>query len=76
MPLGLDHARKMRSLFDTPVLVSIPANSRMEAQYDLFIHPAPPQWTRIQDIRRLDRTLSVRGDSNEEISFERGNRHH
>jgi hypothetical protein len=73
MPLGLDHARKMRSLFDTPVLVSIPANSLMKAHYDLFIHPAPQQWTRIKDIRRLDRTLLVRGDDDDEISFERGN---
>jgi hypothetical protein len=74
MPLGLDHARKMRSLFDTPVLASIPGGSRMETQYDLFLHPTPPQWTQIKDVRRFDDTLVVRGDGNEEISLERGNR--
>jgi hypothetical protein len=74
MPLGLDHARNMRSLFDTPVLTSIPGGSRMETQYDLFLHPAPPQWTQIKDVRRFDESLVVRGDGNEEIRLERGNR--
>lgn len=74
MPLGIDHARKMRSLFDTPVLTSIPGGSRMQTQYDLFLHPAPAQWTQIKDVRRLDDSLVVRGDGNEEIRLERGNR--
>jgi len=74
MPLGLDHARNMRSLFSTPVLASIPGGSRIETQYDLFLHPAPPQWTQIKDIRRFDDSLAVRGDGNEEIRLERGNR--
>jgi hypothetical protein len=74
MPLGIDHARKMRSLFDTPVLTSIPGGSRMQTQYHLFLHPAPPQWTEIKDVRRLDDSLVVRGDGNEEIRLEPGNR--
>jgi len=75
MPLGLAHARKMRSLFDTPVLASIPAGSQMEVQYDLFLHRVPPQWTQIKDVRRFDRTLVVRGSGNEEITLERGVTH-
>jgi hypothetical protein len=74
MPLGLDHARKMRSLFSTPVLANIPGESRMETQYDLFLHPVPPQWTQIKDVRRIDDSLVVQGDGNEEIRLERGNR--
>ncbi len=74
MPLGLDHARNMRNLFDTPVLTSIPGESRMETQYDLFLHPSPPQWTQIKDVRRFDDSLVVRGDGNEEIRIDRGNR--
>ncbi len=74
MPLGLDYARKMRSLFDTPVLTSTPGASRLETQYDLFLHPAPPRWTQIQDVRRFDDSLVVRGDGTEEIRLERGNR--
>jgi len=72
MPLGLAHARKMRSLFDTPVITSIPAGSRMQARYDMFVHPVPPHWTQIKDIKPFDRTLVVCGDGNEEIKLQRG----
>ena len=73
MPLGLDHARKMRRLFDTPVLACIPGSSRMDTQYDLFLHAAPPQWTQIKEVRHPDGALVVRGDSSEEIRLKRGN---
>jgi hypothetical protein len=76
MPLGLDYARQMRNLFDTPVLGSLPAGSRLEARYELFLHPAPPQWTQIKDVRPLDRTLVLTGGNNEEIRLNRGNRFH
>jgi hypothetical protein len=72
MPLGLAHAREMRRLFDTPVLRSIPASSRLQAQYDLFLHPAPHQWTQIKDVRQTEHTLVVQGDSDEEIKLQRG----
>jgi hypothetical protein len=79
MPLGLAHAREMRRLFDTPVLRSIPAKSCLQAQYDLFLHPAPPQWTQIKDVHQTEHTLIVRGDndrgdSDEEIKLQRGKR--
>jgi hypothetical protein len=75
MPLGLAHAREMRRLFDTPVLRSIQASSCLQAQYDLFLHPVPPQWTQIKDVRQTEHTLVVRGDSDEEIKLQRGKRH-
>jgi hypothetical protein len=75
MPLGLAHAREMRRLLDTPVLSSIPASSCLQAQYDLFLHPVPPQWTQIKDVRQTEHTLVVRGDSDEEIKLPRGKRH-
>jgi hypothetical protein len=71
MPLGLAHARKMRSLFDTPVLASISGHSRMETRYELFLHPAPPHWTQIKDIRQVGRSLVVRANGDEEIKLER-----
>jgi hypothetical protein len=74
MPLGLTHAREMRRLFDTPVLRSIPAKSCLQAQYDLFLHPVPPQWSQIKDVRPTEHTLVVRGDSDEEIKLQRGKR--
>jgi hypothetical protein len=76
MPLGLAQAREMRRLFDTPVLSSIPANSCLQAQYDLFVHPAPPQWTQIKDVRQTEHTLVVQGDGDEEIELQRGKRHY
>jgi hypothetical protein len=72
MPLGLAHAREMRHLFDTPVLCSIPASASLQAQYDLFLHPTPPQWSQIKEIRRTEHVLVVRGDSNQEIKLQRG----
>jgi hypothetical protein len=76
MPLGLAQAREMRRLFDTPVLCSIPANESLQAQYDLFVHPAPHQWSQIEDVRQTEHTLVVRGnndrgDSDEEIALQR-----
>jgi hypothetical protein len=75
MPLGLAHAREMRRLFDSPVLSSIPARSCMQAQYDLFLHPVPPEWTQIKDVRQTELTLVVRGDCDEEIKLQRGKRY-
>ena len=71
MPLGLAHARKMGRLFDTPVLRSISANSSLEAQYDLFLHPTPPQWSQISDVRKTPHILTIRGDGGEEIELQR-----
>ncbi len=62
MPLGLAHAREMRRLFNTPVLSSIPVESCLQAQYDLFLHPVPAEWTEIADVRRTENTLVVQGD--------------
>ncbi len=75
MPLGLAHAREIRHLFDTPVLSSIPASSCLQTQYDLFLHPAPPQWTQIKDVQQTEHTLVVQGDGDEEIKLQRGKRH-
>jgi hypothetical protein len=72
MPLGLAHARAMRRLFDTPVLCSIPANACLRAQYDLFVHPAPPEWSQIKGVRQTELTLVVQGDCDEEIKLQRG----
>ncbi|MGA8539992.1 MAG: hypothetical protein WB566_10865 [Terriglobales bacterium] len=74
MPLGLAHAREMRRLFDTPVLCSIPANACLQARYDLFLHPVPPQWSQIKNVRQTEHTLVVRGDSDTEITLHRGKR--
>ncbi|HLX82263.1 MAG TPA: hypothetical protein VKR59_00090 [Terriglobales bacterium] len=72
MPLGLSHAREMRSLFDAPVLTSIAASSRLQTQYDLFLHPVPPEWTEIKDVRKTEHALVLQGDGNDQIKLQRG----
>jgi hypothetical protein len=67
VPLGLDHAREMRTLFDTPVLASIAGNSRIETQYQLFLSAIPSEWTRIKDIEQAEDGLVVRGDGDEDF---------
>ncbi len=74
MPLGLAHARNMRRLLDAPVLCAIPANASLQAKYDLFVHRAPPQWSKISDVRQTEHTLVLRGDNDEELRLERGAR--
>jgi hypothetical protein len=70
MPLGLDHAREMRTLFDTRVLMSLGGNASAETQYQLFVSPVPPEWTVIKDVRQSDDTLVVRGDDDKEITLD------
>ena len=70
MPLGLDHAREMRTLFDTRVLMSLGGNASAETQYQLFVSPVPPEWTVIKDVRQSNDTLVVRGDDDKEITLD------
>jgi len=67
MPLGLAHAREMRNLLDTPVIASLLAGSQLKTQYDLFLHPTPPHWTQVRDVRQSGSSLVIRGDGDEEI---------
>jgi hypothetical protein len=62
----------MRSLFDAPVLTSIAASSRLQTQYDLFLHPVPPEWTEIKDVRKTEHALVLQGDGNDQIKLQRG----
>lgn len=70
MPLGLDDAREVRTLLDTPILASIAGNSSMDTQYQLFLSPVPPEWTQIKDIVQSDDALVVRGGGNDEIRLD------
>ena len=70
MPLGLDHAREMRTLFGTPVLVSIAGNSSIKTNYQLFLSPVPPEWTQIKDVRQSNHDLIVCGDGDGKVKLE------
>ena len=69
MPLGLEQARATQTLFERPVLASLPAGSQLQTQYDLFLRRVPPHWTQVQDIRQSGHALVVQGDGGEEITF-------
>jgi hypothetical protein len=67
MPLGLDHARKMRTLFDTPVLTSIPPNSELSTAYEIFVSQAPSCWKTISDVVKSEGALAIRDGGAGEI---------
>jgi hypothetical protein len=70
MPLGLDQARAIRTLFDTPVLTSIAGEASIKTHYQLFLSHVPPEWTQIKDVGHSGHGLVIRGDGNEEIKIE------
>jgi hypothetical protein len=72
LPLGLAHSQEMGRLFGTPVFRSVSGSSSLEAQYDLFLHSTPAGWSQITDVRKTEHSLTVRGDSDEEIVLQRG----
>jgi hypothetical protein len=67
MPLGLDHARKMRTLFDTPVLTSIPPNSQLSTAYEIFVSHVPSCWKTISDVVKSEGALVIREGDTDEI---------
>jgi hypothetical protein len=71
MPLGLDHAQRMRTLFDVPVLTSLGGGSSTETRYELFLHRTPARWKQIENVSRCEGALVVRGDGDEEIRLVR-----
>ncbi len=65
MPLGLDQAREMRTLYDTPVLAKIPPRSQLSTSYEMFVSPVPPSWKSISDVVASDDSLAIRNEAQE-----------
>jgi len=65
MPLGLDQAREMRTLYDTPVLATIPAGSRLSAAYEIFVGQVPASWKSVSDVVPSDDSLFIRNQAQE-----------
>jgi hypothetical protein len=65
MPLGLAQARKMRTLYDTPVLATIAPGAQLSTAYEIFVSPVPPSWKLISDVVPLDASLVIRDEANE-----------
>jgi hypothetical protein len=65
VPLGLDQAREVRTLYDTPVLASIPPNSRLSTAYEIFVGRVPSDWKIISDVVPSGDSLILRNGSGE-----------
>jgi hypothetical protein len=65
MPLGLDQAREMRTLYDTPVLATIPPSSQLSTSYEIFASQVPPSWKRVSDVVPSDDSLVIRDEARE-----------
>ena len=62
MPLGLEHAQEMRTLFDTPVLATIAGRAELTTAYQIFVTSVPPHWQRVQQVRRIGDELVLHSD--------------
>jgi hypothetical protein len=65
MPLGLQQAREMRTLYDTPVLATIPPNSGLSTAYEIFATAVPSTWKSVSDVMRSDDNLLIRDEGKE-----------
>jgi hypothetical protein len=68
MPLGIDQAREVQTLFDTPALTSLAPNSRLTTVYDIFIRRVPSSWKCISDIVQSASALTIREGLDHEAS--------
>lgn len=67
MPMGLEHARKMGSLFGSPVLATLPPEAKTSTGYEIFMTRVPSGWERISEVVRANDGLSVRNYAGQEI---------
>jgi hypothetical protein len=65
MPLGLDQAREMRTLYETPVLVNVPAGAQLKTSYEIFVSQVPVSWKSISDVAPSDDDLIIRDEAQE-----------
>jgi hypothetical protein len=65
MPLGLDQARKVRSLYDTPVLANIAARAQLKTSYEMFVSRVSSTWKSISDVEPSVECLIIRDEAEE-----------
>lgn len=63
MPLGLQHAQQMRTLFDTPVLARIEGDAQLSTTYDLFVTAVPQDWASVPRVSRDESSLVLHSDA-------------
>ena len=60
MPLGLEAARQMKTLFGTPVFATLPAGGTVTTSYQLFTSAVPADWSGIEDVDITETALVMR----------------
>lgn len=63
MPLGLEHAQEMRTLFDTPVLATIAGRAELTTAYQIFLTPVPHDWQDVLQVSRIGGELILHSDT-------------
>ncbi|ABF39646.1 hypothetical protein Acid345_0641 [Candidatus Koribacter versatilis Ellin345] len=59
IPLGLQHAKEMKTLFDVPVFSTIQAGETIATSYQIFVTPMERDWPDISDLREESGSLAV-----------------
>lgn len=67
MPLGLEHAQQMRTLFGTPVLTTIAGGADLTTSYQMFVANTPPDWKSIVDVLQRGDRLQLQSESGAEL---------
>jgi len=57
MPLGLEAAQRLKTLFDTPVFATLQAGGSVTTSYQLFTTAVPVDWSGIADLDTLETAL-------------------
>ncbi len=67
MPIGLEEAKRMRQLFDKPVLASVGAGGELTTTYQMFVTDVPRHWRDIRDVRQSGDRVIVESDDGAEL---------
>jgi len=69
MPLGIEHARETRTLFDTPVVTRVEAHGSLTTTYELFVTQVPKNWKFIGGFERSRNGFALRNESSDKLRF-------
>ena len=67
MPLGLEYAQQVPTLFDTPTFIQMGPNQEMRADYSMFISAVPPDWARLESVSRRKDSVVIQSDGGAEL---------
>jgi len=69
VPLGLQQALAMKTLFDTPVFTTLAAGTATTTAYHMFVTPVAGEWSVITDVEPCQEGLLLRGNRNQELKI-------